>query len=116
MDGIQNLFENENIHFCEPIGYVTMQSLIKFAKIIITDSGGLQKEAFYHRVPCVTIRSETEWPETIELGWNRLADPCDINFPDLIENLQKPTKTPDINPYGSGQTTEKILNLLECYK
>ena len=56
----------------EPLGYFDIQNLIQHARYVFTDSGGLQKEAYYHRVPCVTLREETEWVETIDCGWNRL--------------------------------------------
>ncbi|MGH6888533.1 MAG: non-hydrolyzing UDP-N-acetylglucosamine 2-epimerase [Rhizomicrobium sp.] len=56
----------------EPLGYLDMCRLTRCAKIVLTDSGGLQREAYFHRVPCVTLRDETEWRETIDCGWNRL--------------------------------------------
>lgn len=69
--------QNNNIsldgfNVCEPLGYFETQALIKDAAYVFTDSGGLQKEAYFHRVPCVTLRDETEWVETLECGWNRL--------------------------------------------
>src|SRR5207253_10172007 len=59
----------------EPVSYLEMIALEAGASAIVTDSGGVQKEAFFHRVPCVTTRDETEWTELVELGWNRLAPP-----------------------------------------
>lgn len=57
---------------CEPLGYLDMAKLLSASRAVFTDSGGLQKEAYFHRKPCVTLREETEWVETIECGWNRL--------------------------------------------
>jgi len=61
----------------EPVSYFNMLALERDARVIATDSGGVQKEAFFHRVPCVTLRTETEWVELVETGWNRLAPPAD---------------------------------------
>src|SRR5207249_727034 len=60
-----------------PVGYLDMLKLQRNAAVIATDSGGVQKEAFFSRTPCVTLREETEWPELIDLNWNRLAPPKD---------------------------------------
>jgi UDP-GlcNAc3NAcA epimerase len=62
----------KNMTRIEPLGYLDMCRLVGSAAIVLTDSGGLQREAYFHRVPCVTLRDETEWTETVECGWNRL--------------------------------------------
>jgi UDP-GlcNAc3NAcA epimerase len=64
--------QSERILAIEPLGYLDMSQLIDAAAVVFTDSGGLQREAYFHRVPCVTLRDETEWMETVESGWNRL--------------------------------------------
>lgn len=73
----KKIFNNNMINLDEfilsgPLGYFEMQYLVSNASYVFTDSGGLQKEAYFHRVPCVTLRDQTEWVETINSGWNRL--------------------------------------------
>ncbi len=85
---------------CEPIGYLDMARLLSAAAAVFTDSGGLQKEAFFYRLPCVILRDETEWVELIEAGWSRLWH-CE-NF--------KPRR--DIDEYGNGHAAETIVRLI----
>jgi len=84
----------------EPLGYFDMHRLLQGAALVFTDSGGLQKEAYFHRVPCVTLRSETEWVETIACGWNRLWH---------VESYQPRV---DIDEYGDGRAGERILGAI----
>ena len=68
------LAPGERVRTCEPLGYLDMSALASQARVIVTDSGGLQKEAYWFRVPCVTARPSTEWQDTVELGANVLVD------------------------------------------
>jgi UDP-GlcNAc3NAcA epimerase len=97
----------------EPLGYLQMLLLEKHAALIATDSGGVQKEAFFFRVPCVTFREETEWSELVALGWNRLAPPTDIST--VLEACRQALDAlPDehANPYGDGRAAERIAQEL----
>ena len=104
-----------------PLGYYDINFLEKKAKVIITDSGGLQKEAFFHGTPCVTVRSETEWIELTRCGWNKMADPSnELNILKSVEEqliFNKNQVRPDF--YGNGNASQKIvahiLNFYERY-
>lgn len=85
------------LNTCEPLGYLDMALLLDRAEAVYTDSGGLQKEAYFHRKPCVTLREETEWVETVQNGWNRLWKTRDY----------QPRQ--DIDDYGSGRSALSIV-------
>jgi UDP-GlcNAc3NAcA epimerase len=108
--GEQKLLESLTI--LEPVSYLEMQVLEMGAKVILTDSGGMQKEAFFHRVPCVTLRNETEWVETLDLGWNQLAGSIKEN---ILSAYYKSLDTPpniSSSFYGCGDAATKCVEYL----
>ncbi|KAB7514664.1 UDP-N-acetylglucosamine 2-epimerase (non-hydrolyzing) [Halosegnis rubeus] len=110
--GLLDEFE-ERLTLIDPVGYLDFVALQADANIVVTDSGGIQKEAFFLGVPCVTLREETEWTETIDAGGNVLvgADPDAIR--DALSN--PPQSTSDAEPYGDGNAAVKIRQTLERY-
>jgi len=102
-----------NLHLLEPVGYLDMVQLEKYAAVIATDSGGVQKEAFFHKVPCVVLRNETEWAELVKAGWNQLAQPVDAENINQIVVKAMATIGKRIKPYGNGNAGKKIAELLE---
>ncbi len=102
---------SENLRVVEPLSYLDILVLEKHAKKILTDSGGMQKEAYLWGVPCVTLRGETEWTETIEEGWNRLVGARHGEILEAIADFH-PT-TPRRFSYGDGHASEKMVHILE---
>jgi len=96
----------KHIRFIEPVGYIDMLALESGADRILTDSGGVQKEAFLLRVPCVTLREETEWTETVDMGWNVLAGRRPEAILDAV-GLPRPNP-PQKNPFGEGNAAVSI--------
>ena len=100
-------------HLIEPVGYLDMVQLEKFAALIATDSGGVQKEAFFHQVPCVTLRDETEWTELVKAGWNRLAPPVDAASLQSAITAALGSRGNDVKPYGTGNAAGQIVAWLQ---
>jgi UDP-GlcNAc3NAcA epimerase len=100
------------IYLIEPVGYLDMVQLEKYAAVIATDSGGVQKEAFFYQVPCVTLRDETEWMELVEAGWNRLAPPNNAAKLASIIHEAVGSTGKAVAPYGDGRAASKIVSRL----
>jgi UDP-GlcNAc3NAcA epimerase len=108
----QSMFKN--IKFVDPLGYLDMIALESQAKMIITDSGGVQKEAFFYRVPCVTLRNETEWVELVDSEWNFLLSP-EGSIDELYESIvgRVGHKGKNCELYGSGDASKKIVSIIK---
>lgn len=95
----------------DPVGYLTFIDLVEGARRVVTDSGGVQKEAFYLDTPCVTVRDETEWVETVDCGWNTLVDADESSIRRAVDNGLVPEAKPDL--YGGGRAARAIVDTLE---
>ncbi len=94
----------------EPLPYLEMQRLQMGAKLILTDSGGIQKEAYFHQVPCITLRDETEWVETVEYGWNQLVGANERAIIEAARGAKAP-QTKRTALYGDGLAAERVVQL-----
>ena len=103
-----------NLRLIDPVGYLDMVQLEKYAAVIAADSGGVQKEAFFYRVPCVTLRAETEWVELVDAGWHRLAPPTS---PEAVVSAvlgEIGSHGANIRPYGEGDAALRIVQRLSA--
>ena len=101
---------SDAVRLTEPVDYWDMVRLEQSAAAILTDSGGIQKEAYFHRTPCVTLRDDTEWLETVEAGWNILTG---SDTDRILHALRNPSPTRhEIADFGDGHAAEKIVEAL----
>jgi UDP-N-acetylglucosamine 2-epimerase len=100
----------EHVHLTDPLSYLELASLASQARVIATDSGGLQKEAYWYGVPCVTFRPSTEWLGTVEVGANVLVDDDPDRIAQAIEYATMPERRPQL--YGDGHASGRIANVL----
>lgn len=96
----------------EPLPFLDMVALEQAAKVILTDSGGVQKEAFFYEVPCITMRDETEWVETVALGWNHVVGASKARILEVFFSLSSGRTDEKAAPYGSGFASRFILEEL----
>jgi UDP-N-acetylglucosamine 2-epimerase len=100
-----------NVRICEPVGYIEMLALERNARAILTDSGGVRREAYFLSIPCVTLRTESEWPETLAGGWDVLAG-CDVDL--ILKAARRPRpETPPAPIFGDGHAARRIVEILE---
>jgi UDP-N-acetylglucosamine 2-epimerase len=106
--GCERLRRHHHIHLLPPVGYLEMLALEHSAKVVMTDSGGVQKEAYFLGTPCLTLRDETEWQETLDGGWNRVVGLRVTEILDCVNSLVKnngavPTGERNLREFGSGR-------------
>lgn len=107
---IQQFHLPHNLHTCKPMGYLELLFCLQHTDFVITDSGGLQKEAYWARKLCFTVRTETEWVETIQTGWNQLINPMTQELKQILAK-EKPVSHPSL--YENGLACEKIVEIVK---
>lgn len=115
----RKIIERENIklnfNLIDPVGYFDIIELLKNCKFVVSDSGGLQKEAFFFEKNCLVIRDETEWTELVKLGFNFIVGANEQKIMESVKYIEKQQPVFDAKPYGNGDAAEKIVNYLNQY-
>jgi UDP-N-acetylglucosamine 2-epimerase len=111
-DLFDRLEQAPHVELTPPLGYLDFLKLARHARAILTDSGGVQKEAYLLGVPCVTLRDTTEWVETVDAGWNVLVD---LDRDAALRALERrpPTERPEL--YGGGHAAERVCEVVDAY-
>lgn len=110
---MQEKYGYDKVIFCEPVGYLMSVYLVNHSKKIVTDSGGLQREAYFARKQCVTVFGHVVWPETMTADRNQLAKP---DKEDILAKLNKPVSFDDYDfPFGDGHSSDRIAEMLDKY-
>jgi len=107
---LDELQEADHVRLAPPLGYMAFTSLLTNARRVLTDSGGVQKEAYFAGVPCVTMRDTTEWVETVDVGWNVLVD---LDLHSTLSALAEtpPEERPEL--YGDGRAGERVVAAID---
>ena len=105
--------QNPEVRIIPPVSFLDMIKLEKNARAILTDSGGIQKEAYFHRTPCITLRDVTEWVETVEAGWNQVVG---TRSGDIIYAIGQINEGNPIDEYGSGESGKAMISLMLKYE
>jgi UDP-GlcNAc3NAcA epimerase len=108
--GSNTVLLGPHVRLLDPLGYLDLAALASQARVILTDSGGLQKEAYWYGVPCVTMRPSTEWVDTVELGANTLVDDDPDRIVTAVADARMPADRPAL--YGDGRASDRIADLL----
>jgi UDP-GlcNAc3NAcA epimerase len=100
-----------NVRVLDPVPYIETVALLRSARALLTDSGGMQKEAYFFGVPCVTLRDETEWVETVQLGWNTLVGTNPKRIVEAAAAAVRPAERPQV--YGDGHAAARVATVIE---
>lgn len=114
LEGLKINLSHPNLMIIEPVTYLEMLSLEDNAQLILTDSGGVQKEAFFFNVPCLTLRNKTEWPETTKGGWNQIIGTDRTNIVSKTREILNTDVSLETNPkpFGNGKASSRIAKLI----
>ena len=111
---LKTLEESKNVMITEPVGYLEFLNLLENSKMVLTDSGGVQKEAYILGIPCVTLRDTTEWIETVEQGWNVLVGAEKEKIISAVRSFRPTEKRTEI--FGDGKSAERMANIILSLK